>query len=564
MQAIESGKTTIGTTISELPTCDFTVDADAKTESVKEAFDRRADLAGAIVMDGDQILEVISRDSLFRHLSRAFFREIFLKRPIRAFVKMWCGDILRLEATCTINRAAELALARPHERTFEPILVDYGGRVGLLDTQVLLVAQAQLLSLSRLIEEQRDAAEAANRSKSEFLANMSHELRTPMTAILGFADVLLEHPSENLVVESGQIIKRNGEYLLNLINDILDLAKIEASKRSIERVVCSPLQMAADTISLMKVRADAKRLPLTLDVRENLPERIITDPTCLRQILVNLIGNAIKFTEVGSVRVVARMDTSSDGDAWLRIDVSDTGIGMSKEQIAQLFQPFSQVDASAHRRFGGTGLGLAISKRLAEMLGGDISVTSDLGSGSTFSVCIAAGQPDGARLVENPSGKIADRQSPAAGGQRNLNCRILLAEDCPDNQRLIALVLRKAEAEVVMAENGKITIDLALAALQAGSPFDAILMDMQMPVMDGYEATKKLRDVGYNRPIIALTANAMVGDRQACLDAGCDDYIVKPIDQNQLLETVAKHVNGRPDFRVRQNDPRLGQIAPAR
>ena len=179
---MESEKTGVGATIADLPTCDFTVAADAPTECVKEAFDRRADLPGAIVVEGERILEVVSRDSLFRHLSRPFFREIFLRKPIREFVAMWCGDLLRLEAGCTINRAAELALARPHQKAFEPILVDYGDRVGLLDAQVLLVAQAQLLSLSRLVEAERDAAEAANRAKSEFLANISHELAPRCTA----------------------------------------------------------------------------------------------------------------------------------------------------------------------------------------------------------------------------------------------------------------------------------------------------------------------------------------------------------------------------------------------
>ena len=186
MQATASEKTTVSHTIADLPTCDFTVDAGASTESVKEAFDRRMELPGVIVLDAGQVLKVVSRDSLFRHLSR-FFREIFLKKPIRDFVKMWCKDMLRLEADCTINRAAEFALARPCEQAFEPILVDYGPRLGLLDTQVLLVAQIQLLSLSRLVEQQRDAAQAANHAKSEFLANISHELRTPLHGILSYS-----------------------------------------------------------------------------------------------------------------------------------------------------------------------------------------------------------------------------------------------------------------------------------------------------------------------------------------------------------------------------------------
>ena len=237
MPAATNEKTTIGHTLADLPTCDFTVEAGDLTESVKDALDRRIELPGAIVLEGVQVVEAVSRDSLFRHLSRPFFREIFLRRPIREFVEMFCGDMLRLEAACTINRAAELALARPHEQAFEPILVDCGQRVGLLDAKVLLVAQAQLLSLSRLVEEQRDAAEAANRSKSEFLANISHELRTPLHGILSYAKFGL---SEAATAEREDLhdffhnVNHCADNLLHLVNDLLDLSKWEAGRMTLD------------------------------------------------------------------------------------------------------------------------------------------------------------------------------------------------------------------------------------------------------------------------------------------------------------------------------------------
>jgi PAS domain S-box-containing protein len=387
----------------------------------------------------------------------------------------------------------------------------------------------------------KQVAEAANRAKSEFLANMSHEIRTPMTAILGFTDILLGNSStEEESATAAEIIKRNGMYLLDLINGILDLSKIEAGKCTVDLQPCSPSQIAADVVSMMKVPADAKGLPLSLEVQGRIPEEVTTDPIRVRQSLVNLIGNAIKFTEVGSVRVVLRLDSAPKSESKLVFDVIDTGIGMSPEQMGLLFQPFSQVDGSARRRFGGTGLGLAISKRMAEMLGGDIVVRSSPGQGSTFSFSIGIGRPDGLAMTQELSPAVTARGS-VRGASQPLDCRILLAEDGPDNQRLIAFLLRKAGAEVELADNGQIALDLALAALQAGSPFDLILMDMQMPVMDGYEATRNLRSARYRQPIIALTAHAMTEDRQKCLDAGCDDYMAKPVKRESLLTLVAKY-----------------------
>jgi PAS domain S-box-containing protein len=394
------------------------------------------------------------------------------------------------------------------------------------------------------LRDAKQAADAASESKSEFLANMSHEIRTPMTAILGFADVLADTVVDKETVEAIQIIKRNGESLLQIINDILDLSKIESNKCKIEQIACSPRHIVTEVISLMKVRASAKGLSLTLEVHRDVPEKITTDPIRLRQILVNLIGNALKFTEIGGVLVVVQLDVHGK-EPKLWFDVIDTGIGLSQEHISRLFRPFSQADTSTTRRYGGSGLGLAISKRFAEMLGGDITVASVFRKGSAFRVSIATGPLDEITPPAQPS-EANQRASSDLQSAIRLHGSILLAEDGPDNQRLIAHILRRAGAEVVVAENGQVAFDLALARHQAGKPFDVILMDMQMPVMDGYQATRELRRAGYGGQIIALTAYAMMEDRQKCLDAGCNDYTTKPIDRAVLLECITKHLASEP------------------
>jgi signal transduction histidine kinase/AmiR/NasT family two-component response regulator len=423
----------------------------------------------------------------------------------------------------------------------------------LLLTGVVMV----LCRISRALSVARHMADCANRAKSEFLANMSHEIRTPMTAILGFADVLLE--SGNLAnapperIEATRTIKRNGEHLVRLIDDILDLSKIESGRMTTERMAYSPCRLVAEVTSLVRVRADAKGLSLKVEYAGPVPETIQTDPTRLRQILINLLGNAIKFTEVGDVRLIIRF-VNDEHHRAMQFDVVDHGLGMTEEQVARLFQPFTQADASTTRKFGGTGLGLAISKRLAELLGGDITVAETRsGAGTRMRVTVATGPLDGVRMIADPLAATVlapDQTSgPATGDRPRLHgCRILLAEDGPDNQRLIAHMLKKASAEVTVVENGQFATEAALAARDRGLPFDVVLMDMQMPVMDGYKATALLRKEGYRGPIIALTAHAMASDKEKCLAAGCDDYASKPIDCQRLLVTIGRHVrNGRRD-----------------
>jgi PAS domain S-box-containing protein len=392
------------------------------------------------------------------------------------------------------------------------------------------------------------AAQTATRAKSEFLANISHEIRTPLTAILGYADLLRDPSAQLDKHQAAATIKRNGEYLLAIINDLLDLSKIEAGKLEVEKIACSPCQILADLMSLMSVGADAKGLKLQMGCAGPVPETILSDPIRLRQIVINLLGNAIKFTEAGEVRVTVRVLTAPGMEPQLQVDVSDTGIGMTEEQLRRLFQPFAQADSSTTRRFGGTGLGLTISKRLAVMLGGDISVDSVPGKGSTFRMTIATGPLAGVRLIDHSQPAMVPQLPPTPGATIPSDCRILLVEDGPDNQRLISFLLRKAGAEVTIAQNGQEAVDKVLAAppvqKSAGQaldrPFDLILMDIQMPVMDGYEAARRLRQGGFAGPIIALTAHAMPQDVRRCVEVGCNFHLSKPIDRNILIETIAR------------------------
>jgi PAS domain S-box-containing protein len=402
--------------------------------------------------------------------------------------------------------------------------------------------------IERELLDAKASAEAASRAKSAFVANMSHEIRTPMTAILGYAD-LLTHPSQGDEDRKRciQTIRRNGEHLLAVINDILDVSKIEAGKMSVERIAASPCQVVTDVAALMKVRAMDKNL--TFDVRYigPIPQAIQTDPTRLRQILMNLIGNAIKFTHSGGIKLLVSIADSIDiANPHLRFDVMDTGVGLTKEQVGTLFRPFAQADSSTTRKFGGTGLGLTISKRLATMLGGDLTVRSEPGAGSTFSLTVQTGPLRGVAMLDSPRAMVDASETGINRMETvRLEGRVLLAEDGPDNRVLIGFYLRQAGLDVVEVENGALARDRALEALKRGNPFDLILMDMQMPELDGYGATEALRKNGYRNPIVALTAHAMGGDREKCLAAGCDEFAVKPIDHEALLNTLRKFLRER-------------------
>ncbi len=391
----------------------------------------------------------------------------------------------------------------------------------------------------------KEAAEAATRAKGAFLANMSHEIRSPMSAILGYTELMLDPQStESDRLNGLQTVQRNGRHLLQLINDILDMSKIEAGKLDVERVACPTRRVLFDVVELLRGKAEEKDLTLRIESDGLIPDTIISDPTRLKQALINLVGNAIKFTEQGTVRIVASCDRARE---LTRFAVVDSGIGMTPAQMEGLFQPFAQATTSTTRLFGGTGLGLAITKRIAELLGGDVTVTSAPGQGSTFTLTAATGTLTGVQMVSAVDQRPTAVESPAtAKTLPRIDGRVLLVEDGPDNQRLLSTFLRKAGADVVLAENGQEAVDRAWAARSAGQPFDIILMDVQMPVMDGLTATRVLRQRGYTGVIIALTAHAMKGELEKCLAAGCNSYLSKPIARDTLIREVAARFRRAP------------------
>ena len=434
-------------------------------------------------------------------------------------------------------------LAGDDERTwlvsYYPLELDNNGsnrgsRVTAVSAIVLDITERKQQE-QRLIESERVAL-AANQSKSEFLANMSHEIRTPMAAILGYADVLLGHLKDPDNRNCVLIVKKNGQYLLELINDILDLSRIEANKMDVDLSDVSMVRLVADIRSLMSVRASEKGLALNVEFATEVPQSIRTDATRLRQVLINLIGNAIKFTGEGSVTL--RITMHEQPSPMIEFSVTDTGIGIGEEQLTRLFKPFSQGDTSVTRKFGGSGLGLAISDRLVNMLGGTIAVQSAVGSGSTFSVRLPIDADEAATRVRPVLDDHTEDTQNVTRPPRQLSCRVLVVDDRRDVRHISQHFLEKAGAIVVMAEDGRQGIDVALASRQSGEPFDLIVMDMQMPKVDGLQATAELRSAGVNWPIIALTADAMMGDRERCLDGGCDDYLSKPIDHAELIEMV--------------------------
>jgi len=382
----------------------------------------------------------------------------------------------------------------------------------------------------------KDDAEAANRAKSDFLANMSHEIRTPMNAILGFTELLRRgyHRNEDDLRRHLDTIYSSGSHLLELINDILDLAKVESGRLEVERIACAPHRIVREVVDVLAVRAQEKGIALRFACRGAIPASILGDPVRIRQIVTNLVANAIKFTEKGGVTVALGMDAS---EKVLCIEVADTGIGIAPDKLALVFEPFVQAESSTTRRFGGTGLGLTISRRFARALGGDITVRSEPGRGSVFSVRIDPGPLEGveriaAELAESAS--VVER-SPDDSRWVFTGKRVLVVDDGAENRELVRLLLEDGGAVVVQAENGA----LALEATRQ-QRFDLVLMDVQMPVMDGKEATRRLRAAGVATPIVALTANAMKGYEQELREAGFSSYLSKPVNIDQLLAEVAQ------------------------
>ncbi len=421
--------------------------------------------------------------------------------------------------------------------------------LGLSRRQAVALAMnmtAEIRASQEVIRQAKEGAELANRAKSDFLANMSHEIRTPLTAILGFSDILRDdgiiERAPPRRIQAIDTIRSASRHLLSIINDILDLSKIEANKMTVERVSTSLVGVLHEVESLLQPQAIGKGLAFNTALASPVPDQIMSDPTRLRQILMNMAGNAVKFTEVGSV-TITMSSVIRNGQSRLVIDVEDTGAGMTPEQSEQLFKAFGQADGTVTRKYGGTGLGLTICRRLAELMGGTVVLArTEPNVGSCFRMDLPLEPAPGAAMVARLERVQETYTSKRSASSSTLTGRLLLAEDGPDNQRLISFYLRNAGAEVEIAENGRIALEMLEVAVAKGCPFDLLLTDMQMPEMDGYTLAKTLRARGNYMPIVALTAHAMAEDRKKCMDAGCNDYASKPIDKAALIATCRQWI----------------------
>ncbi|GEM_PF-2349631 len=428
-------------------------------------------------------------------------------------------------------------------------------------------------------------AESANRAKTEFLSNISHELRTPLTAILGYADMLSEEADPQQREQYIETIRRQGQNLLALVNDILELSILDSGNAALEMQECRPWEVAEEALEWLRSQTEWRGLAVRTECVFPMPTLISTDPRRLRQILLHLLSNAIKFTERGEVVLGVRWVKVARGKSQIQFSVQDTGPGIDPDTLAQLFQPFHQLDNTSTRRHGGLGLGLTIVQRLIHALAGTLEVSSCPGQGSKFTVCLDAellpgvelayGLPrppsvsvsaDSAGRKKTDRGAQEDRNSRQPGsaghrdeppdrpqesvqhGQKPSLGRILLVEDAPENRRLIGHFLQQEGWEVETAENGLDGWRAAIRSVDQNRPFDLILMDMQMPVMDGYDACARLRQAGWRGPIVALTAHALPEDREKCLKAGCDDYLSKPIRREVLVQAVRKQLSSEPAY----------------
>jgi len=392
------------------------------------------------------------------------------------------------------------------------------------------------------LRKSKEVAEEANKAKSTFLANMSHDIRTPMNAILGFTELLMRGYVRNEKDSLRYLgtIHTSGKNLLELINDILDLSKIESGRLEIEKTWIEPYRIIFEVIQMLSVKAREKDLSLRFSASGPLPQKIESDPARVRQIIYNLVGNAIKFTERGGITLACSHRKESDR-SLLQIDIIDTGIGVPPHRQENIFDPFEQADSSVTRQFGGTGLGLSISREFARALGGNITLASTVGEGSTFSVTLATGDLEDVPLLTQE--EVAQQEQipieSATSRWKFPESRVLVVDDGPENRELVRLLLADAGLHVVEAENGLAGVEKA-----ASEQFDVILMDVQMPVMDGLTATKELRNKGLETPIFALTANAMKGFEEECLAAGFSGFFTKPIVINQFMDKMAELLGG--------------------
>jgi PAS domain S-box-containing protein len=703
--------------LAELPASDFRVSTAAATGELQAAFENSPALPGIIVQDGTALGGVISRGRYQEHVSRPFWREVYLRRRVGDFLEsLHAQQCLLLPAATRIHDAASLALVRDEADIYEPVVVQYDvGTWGLIDIRILMRAQTRILrgqidahrrlveslrvaelkyrsifensvegiyqttptgkylsvnpALARIygyasaqeltaaitdvgrqlyvdprrreqfikllrrddtvtgfesqvyrrdgqviwvsenaravhdaageliyyegsvediterkqsqeLERQKDAAEAANRAKSQFLANMSHEIRTPLNGVVGMLELLAATPLDSEQQRYARVARSSADSLLRLINDVLDFSKIEAGKLELEEFDFDVHRLVDDIVEMFAEQVQAKGLRLSHAVAPEVPPAVRGDADRLKQVLVNLTNNAIKFTERGQITVRVAVEKGArrqeaggsrgklggepaDG-CTLRFEVADTGIGIPPDRLDRLFKSFSQVDASTTRKFGGTGLGLAVCKQLVELHGGEIGVTSELGRGATFFFTVLLAPPRAVgKFASNGRGRsdselaesrglspsaILDAADRAAGGEPAETRRILIAEDNDVNQMVAFAILTRVGFDCDIVANGRDAVEAVRK-----NHYDLVLMDCQMPDMDGFEATRAIRQQEQSAepprhlPIVALTANAIKGDRDACLAAGMDGYIAKPIDTLRLIETIETLLSAPPE-----------------
>lgn len=560
MFAPKINKLTLNATLADLPNHDFQVSEKTLGQAVERHFKQHPELPGVMITANSQVVGMISRKQFYEWLSRPYGLETFLRRPIKSLWKMiadtegitnveaFLEKYLVISANYSIDKAVKIALSRPASLAYEPIMIEWEdqweeGRRKLIDMQVLLLAQSQLFALAK------QAAEAANIAKSEFLANMSHELRTPLNAILGFTQIISR--DRQITAENQQhlsIISRSGEHLLELINDILQMAKIEAGKITLNINSFDLYSLLDDIKAMLKLKAISKGLRLIVDCAPNVPQYIQADERKLREVLINLLGNAIKFTENGYVVLRVRGDTILDekdevnrakitsetaGATSIFFEVEDSGLGITPEEKSKLFTAFGQTEAGQKSQEG-TGLGLAISKQFIQLMKGDISVSSTVGKGTVFSFHI---QVTTSLALEVKTTQKTQKVIGLAPNQRKY--RILVVEDSADNRLLLIKLLTAVGFDVREAKNGQEAVEI----WSSYSP-DLIFMDMRMPVMNGYEATKEIKThlQGQATTIIALTASALEEEQAIVISAGCDDFMRKPFQEETLMQKIAQYL----------------------